>query len=145
VITGPEAGYETTLEDLEITGASGPAVVFAAGSRGVLRASYLHDNAQVAVEVLTGGRPSLLQNVITANGKGVAGAARVEAAETRPPPAVLLHEGASATLFGNVIAGNADDQVAGLPAEKKADVLRDNVIGLPAPPRAATAAGARRR
>jgi hypothetical protein len=138
VSVGDQGSDEAVLEDLEITGASAPAVVFGRGSRGVLRASYLHDNSQVAVLVVAGARPSLLHNLITANGKRQAGAARAldEDEKTGPMPAVVVQDGASPALFGNLIAGNADDQVSGLLPDKRADVLRDNVVGLPPPARA---------
>jgi hypothetical protein len=147
---GAEGGDEAVLENLEIVGASRSAVVFGERSRGVLRGSYVHDNPEVAVLVTRQALPTLVQNVITANGRPSAGAARMPDAAGHVRPAVVLEEGASAVFFGNVIAGNADDQVWGLAAEKKSDVLRDNVIGLPAPSRNAApvrppAAGAPRR
>ena len=142
VSVGDEGDDESALEDLEVVGASGPAVIFGRGSRGVLRSSYIHDNSQVAVLVLAAGRPSLLHNVITANGKRAAGSAQAADGDPRtgPVPAIVLQDGASATFFGNVIAGNADDQVTGLAPDKKADVLRDNVVGLTPPARPSTAA-----
>jgi serine/threonine protein phosphatase PrpC len=131
---------EADLEDLEIVGAANAAVVFGPGSRGVLRASYLHDNPGAAVIVDAQALPRLMHNAIAANGKGTPGVtppprpatARGPAAPVAKVPAVVLRSGASAVLFGNIIAGNGEDQVGGLPAEKRADVLRDNVIGLAA-------------
>jgi PPM family protein phosphatase len=132
VLTGD--GDEAVLEDLEIVGASSYGVMFGPGSRATLRGSYLHDNPEVAVLVTPQAMPKLLHNVITANGKTSRQGVRLpDATGSRVMPAVVLQEGAAAVFFGNVIAGNADDAISGLPAEKKADVLRDNVIGLPAP------------
>jgi hypothetical protein len=75
--------------------------------------------------------------VVTGNGKPTppglrpqdGGAARAAA------PAVVLQPGASAVFFGNIIAGNGEDQVAGLAPEKRPDLVRDNVIGLQPAPR----------
>ena len=142
---GTEGSGEAVLEDLEIAGADRFAVVFGEGSRAVLRGSYLHDNREVAVLVDARAFPRLLHNVITGNGKAPAGGVRVpDSTGPRLPPAVVLQEGASAVFFGNVIAGNAEDQVWGLAADKRADLLRDNVIGLPAPPHGATPAPRRK-
>ena len=144
VATAIAAGEgEMLLEDLEILGASKAAVVFGARSRGTLRASHLHDNAEAAVVVASEALPRLLHNVISGNGKQVAAGGRPGngSAPRTPVPAVLLQQGASAAFFGNIIAGNGDDQVAGLPPEKRADLVRDNMIGPPPQPRPAAPAG----
>lgn len=131
---------EAELDDLEVTGAANAAVVFGARSRGVLRASYLHDNPGVAIGVDGQAMPRLLHNVVAHNGRpGTPAAGRpLEPNGPRGSPAIVLQPGASAVFFGNIVAGNADDQIVGLAAEKRADVLRDNVIGLQPPPRLPT-------
>jgi serine/threonine protein phosphatase PrpC len=124
---------EAVLEDLEVVGAGYAAVVFGSRSRGTLRASYLHDNDQLAIDVAPQALPRILHNVLAANGRPAPGGAAppVAAGARAPWPAVRLEGGSSAEFFGNVIAGNGEDQVEGLAAERKADVLRDNVIGVP--------------
>ncbi len=121
-------GTEAQVDDVEISGATQAGVLFDERARGVLRGSAIHDNACPAVVARPGASALLLNNVLTANGTQ-AGKAR---------PAVELDR-AHASMFGNIIVGNGEDQVAGLPAGSKADLLRDNVVGLPtvppAPPR----------
>jgi PPM family protein phosphatase len=133
---------EAVIEDVEVTG-SESGVTFGRGSRGVLRASYVHDNGLAGVVVHGPALPVLSNNVIAANGKRAAGGVVAPGTAEPGPPAVLLQDGASAVFFGNIIAGNAHDEIRGLPADKKADVLRDNIVGMPAPLR--TPAPARNR
>jgi PPM family protein phosphatase len=136
---------EALLEDLEVVGADSAAVVFRGRSRGTLTASYLHDNAQMAVVATGHALPRILHNAMTANGRPAPATLAPGGPARALWPAVLLENGASAVLFGNVIAGNGDDQVAGLSPERKADVVRDNVIGVPAPQRPASPPPAPRR
>ena len=130
------------VEDVEVVGAAEAAVVFGPRSRGVLRSSYLHDNLATGVVAESQALPHLLNNVIAGNGLPESGppTAGTPVASSRPP-AVVLQADASAVFFGNIVAGNGDDQIAGLAPDRRADVLRDNVIGLA--PAARGAAGAR--
>jgi hypothetical protein len=126
---------EPEMEDLEIVGTTNAAVLFGPGSRGVLRSSYVHDNAGTGVVVEAQALPRLLHNVITANGrKGVTPGPRGQANTPAGPsaPGIVLQPGATAVFFGNIVAGNAEDQIAGLAGDRRADVVRDNVIGLAA-------------
>ena len=115
-------GTDAQIDDVEITGATHAGVLFEERASGVVRSSALHDNAAPAIVVRAGAYATLLNNVITANGK--------QAGKNRP--AIELHERGRASLFGNIIAGNGEDQVAGLPAASRGDVLRDNIVGVPA-------------
>jgi PPM family protein phosphatase len=117
-------GTGAQIDDVEITGAMHAGVLFDEQAAGVVRGSAIHDNPAPAVVVRLGASATLLNNVITANGKK---AGKLE-------PAVELHERCRASLFGNIIAGNGEDQVAGLPPASRADVLRDNIVGVSAPP-----------
>lgn len=134
---------EVELIDLEVTGADNAAVMFAAGSRAALRSSYLHDNPGAGIIVEGQAMPRLLHDVVAANGKarGAGATRQADGSAGHPTPAVVLQPGASAVFFGNIVAGNADDQVAGLAPERRADLLRDNVIGVPAPARTAPRTG----
>ncbi len=117
-------GAQADIDDIEVVGTRHAAVLFEERAGGALRGSALHDNQGPGVVVRAGAAAVLRNNVITANGK-LAGAIR---------PGVELQDEAQALLFGNIIAGNGEDQVAGLPAANRGDVMRDNIIGLPAAP-----------
>jgi serine/threonine protein phosphatase PrpC len=142
------------IENVEISGAREAAVVFGTKSRGVLSSSYIHDNLASGVVVEDQAMPRLLHNVVTKNGlpgaaeaahaaAPAASGARRAAVPAPRSPAIVLRPGASAVFFGNIVAGNADDQIAGLVPEQRPDVVRDNVIGLQASP--ARPAGSGRR
>jgi len=117
-------GTAAEVDDVEVVGATQAGVLFEERAGGVLRGSALHDNHGPGVVVRPGATPSLRNNVITANGK--------QAGQVRP--GVELQDHARAVLFGNIVVGNGEDQVAGLPVAGRGDVLRDNIIGIPAVP-----------
>jgi serine/threonine protein phosphatase PrpC len=117
-------GTTAVVEDVEVTGAAQAAVLFEERAGGVLSGSTLHDNHGAGVVVRAGGTPALKHNVITANGK--------QPGKIRP--GIELHDTARAVLLGNIIVGNGEDPVAGLPPALRAEVLRDNIVGTPAPP-----------
>jgi PPM family protein phosphatase len=119
-------GASAEIDDVEVVGATQAGVLFEERAGGVLRSSVIHDNVGPGVVVRAGAAPALRNNMIATNGKHAA----------KPRPGVELHDEARAVLFGNIIAGNGEDQVAGLPAASRAEVLRDNIIGIPAPPAA---------
>jgi PPM family protein phosphatase len=119
-------GMAAEIDDVEVVGATQAGVLFEEGAGGVLRGSALHDNDGPGVVVRPGASPALRNNVITANGK--------QAGKVRP--GVELQDQARPVLFGNIVSGNGEDQVAGLPAASRGDVLRDNIIGIPAVPAA---------
>jgi len=112
------------VDDVEVSGAAKAGVVLQFGSRALVRGSYIHDNAGIGIVVGSGAAPQLRHNVVTANGKLGA----------KPLPGIELHEGAAPVLFGNIAIGNGDDQVAGLPPARRADVARDNIVGAPPTP-----------
>jgi len=120
-------GAQADIDDIEVVGTRHAAVLFEERAGGALRGSALHDNHGPGVVVRAGAAAVLRNNVITTNGK-LAGAIR---------PGVELQDEARALLFGNIIAGNGEDQVAGLTPAARGDVMRDNIIGLPAAPAAA--------
>jgi len=135
---------EVVMEDLDVSGGDF-GVAFGKGSRGVLRSSYIHDNPGIGVVALGPSLPTLMHNVIAGNGKGPWEGARTAEMTDPWPPAVLLREGAAPAFFGNIIAANAHDEIRGLATEKKADVVRDNMIGVPVPQRPAAPLPAPRR
>lgn len=107
------------VDDVEVSGAIKAGIVAQSGSLALVGSCYVHDNAGPGIVVLSGASLELRHNLITANGKpGV-----------KVLPGVELFEGATAVLFGNIVLGNGDDQVAGLPAARRADVARDNIVG----------------
>jgi hypothetical protein len=116
------------IEDVEISGAMESGIVLEKGARAVVRGSHIHDSIGAGIVVRTGAAPELWHNVVTANGK-VGGS---------PVAGIEVEKGAAPLLFGNIVRGNGDDQIAGLPPERRADVARDNIVGPPpAPPSAA--------
>jgi hypothetical protein len=113
------------IEDVEISGAIEAGIVLEKGSRAVIRGSCIRDSVGPGLVVRSGAAPELWHNVVTANGKS----------GSSPVAGVELEDGATPLLFGNIVLGNGDDQIAGLPAARRADVARDNIIGPPpAPP-----------
>jgi serine/threonine protein phosphatase PrpC len=112
------------IEDVEISGAMEAGIVLEKGARAVVRGSYIHDSVGAGLVVRAGAAPQLWHNVVTANGK----------AGGSPAAGIALEEGAAPVLFGNIVLGNGDDQIAGLPAARRADVARDNIVGPPPPP-----------
>jgi hypothetical protein len=119
---------QARFDDVEVSGALQAGIVVEPGSRAVVRGSYVHDNPGAAIVVHGGGAPQLLHNVITANGRG--GGKGVAAIE--------LRDAANALLFGNIVVNNGEDEVAGLPASRRGEIARDNIVGLaPAPPKRA--------
>jgi serine/threonine protein phosphatase PrpC len=109
------------IDDVEVSGALQAGIVVEQGSWAVVRASYVHDNLGPGIVVHGSAAPQLLHNVITANGRGGGqGGAAIE-----------LGDAANALLFGNIVVGNGEDQVAGLPASRRGEIARDNIVGLP--------------
>jgi serine/threonine protein phosphatase PrpC len=116
---------QAEIDDVEISGAIEAGIVLEKGARAVVRGSYVHDSLGAGIVVRAGATPQLWHNVVTANGK-VAGS---------PVAGIELEAGGVPVLFGNIVRGNGDDQIAGLPPERRADVARDNIVGPPpAPP-----------
>jgi PPM family protein phosphatase len=116
---------QAQIDDVEIAGAVEAGIVLEKGSRATVRGSYIHDGVGAGIVVRAGAAPQLWHNVVTANGKNHAS----------PVAGVELEEGAAPLMFGNIVLGNGDDQIAGLPAARRADVARDNIVGPPpAPP-----------
>lgn len=62
------AGSGVSLIDLEVTGATESAIVFAGGSAAMLVGSEIHDNPGAALTILAGAGPRLTQNVFRRNG-----------------------------------------------------------------------------
>lgn len=116
-------GTDAEIDDVEVSGATHAGVLFEEKSGGILRSSTVRDNAAPAVVIGRDASAILQNNVLTANGK--------QAGKIRP--AVELQERGRVSLSGNIIAGNGEDQVAGLPAANRAEIARDNIVGLPAP------------
>jgi serine/threonine protein phosphatase PrpC len=117
------AGVE--IDDVEISGAEVAGLMLEGGSRAVVRGSRLRDNIGPGVRVEPTALPRLLHNVIAANGR------------TGHPlrPGIDLAPGAVPDLFGNVIAGNGQGDIAGAAPALLQAWGRDNIIGLPAPPK----------
>ncbi len=116
---------QAEIDDVDISGAIEAGIVLEKGARAVVRGSYVHDSVGAGIVVRAGATPQLWHNVVTANGK-VAGS---------PVAGIELEAGGVPVLFGNIVRGNGDDQIAGLPPERRADVARDNIVGPPpAPP-----------
>jgi serine/threonine protein phosphatase PrpC len=115
---------QAEIDDVEISGAIEAGIVLEKGARAVVRGNYVHDSVGPGIAVRVGASPQLLHNAVTANGK-VAGS---------PVAGIELEAGAAPVLFGNIVRGNGDDQIAGLPPERRADVARDNIVGPPAAP-----------
>jgi PPM family protein phosphatase len=120
-------GASIEIDDVEVAGASRAGIVIDGSSKAMLRGSYIHDNAGIGVEVRPGAAPSLLNNVIAANGRQAG----------KPRPGLEVQEPVRLRMFGNIVLGNGEDQVAGLPAANRADIARDNIVGTPAAPPAA--------
>ncbi len=112
---------QAEIDDVEISGAIDAGIVLEKGARAVVRGSYIHDSVGAGIVVRSGAAPQLWHNVVTANGK-VAGS---------PVAGIELEAGAVPVLFGNIVRGNGDDQIAGLPPDRRADVTRDNIVGPP--------------
>jgi hypothetical protein len=121
---------QAVIDDVEVSGAIEAGIVLEKGARAVVRGSYIHGSVGVGIAVRAGASPQLWHNVVTANGK-VAG---------RPVAGIELEAGAAPLLFGNIVRGNGDDQITGLPPERRADVARDNIVGPPTPPPTTTPA-----
>ncbi len=121
---------QAVIDDVEVSGAIEAGIVLEKGARAFVRGSYIHDSVGAGIVVRAGASPQLRHNVVTANGK-VAG---------RPVAGIELEAGAAPILFGNIVRGNGDDQIAGLPPERRADVARDNIVGPPPAPPATTPA-----
>ncbi|HSJ73078.1 MAG TPA: right-handed parallel beta-helix repeat-containing protein, partial [Miltoncostaeaceae bacterium] len=126
-----------SIEDVEISGAVLAGLMLQGGSRAVVRGSHLHDNDGPGVVVQPLAWPRLLHNLVAANGR----------TGPVPRPGIELEEGASLDLFGNIIAGNGQGEIAGAPAALRAEWQRDNIIGIPdaAPAKPAKPGPARRR
>jgi serine/threonine protein phosphatase PrpC len=114
---------EFQIEDLDVSGARVGGVIVEPRSRVVIRSSYIHDNPGGGVLIQPGALPRLLHNVISGNGRQ----------PLRPGPGIEAHETARAVLFGNIIAGNAGEQIQGLSTARREEALRDNIVGLPSP------------
>jgi Right handed beta helix region len=99
-------------------------IVLEKGARAVVRGSYIHDSVGAGIVVRAGAAPQVWHNVVTANGK----------AAGRPVAGIELEAGADPVFFGNIVRGNGDDQIAGLPPERRAEVARDNIVGPPVVP-----------
>jgi PPM family protein phosphatase len=110
------------IEDLDVSGAEVAGVVVEPRSRVVIRSSHIHDNPGGGVLIRQEALPRLLHNVVSGNGRQA----------LRPRPGIEVHDGARAVLFGNIIAGNAGEQIQGFSAARRDEVIRDNIIGLPA-------------
>jgi PPM family protein phosphatase len=121
-----DRGAIVEIDDVEVSGASLAGVQIEEGARATLRASYLHDNGGVGVLIRPESFPRLLHNVISGNGRR---AGWVQ-------PGILLREPTALVCFGNIVAGNGDDQIHGLSAARRAEIARDNIVGPPAPPTA---------
>jgi hypothetical protein len=116
---------QAEIDDVEISGALDAGIVLERGARAVVRGSYVHDSVGAGIVVRAGAAPQLWHNVVTANGKGAGSSVA----------GIELEAGAVPALFGNIVRGNGDDQIVGLPPERRADVARDNIVGPPpAPP-----------
>jgi serine/threonine protein phosphatase PrpC len=125
-------GGSVELDDLDIAGTSVAGVDFRSGGSGVLRRSFVHDNAGPGVVVRGGAEPRLEFNVIHHNGSGPGSSA----------PGVLVEAGARPTLVGNGIGGGGGPAVAGWPPGGLAELARQNVLS-PAPGAAAPAPAGR--
>lgn len=112
------------IEDLDVSGAEVAGVLVEPRSRVVIRSSYIHDNPGGGVLIQREALPRLLHNVVSGNGRQA----------LRMRPGIEVHEGARALLFGNIIAGNAGEQIQGLSAARRDEVIRDNIVGTPVPP-----------
>jgi hypothetical protein len=95
---------------IEVTG-KGESVV------SVIRASEIADNPGAGVSVRENARPRLEHNLIRHNGYGLA-----------LRPGILIEGSAAPTLFGNIIDGNAAEQIVGPPTYHAGSVLTDNVV-----------------
>ena len=116
---------QAEIDDVEVSGATDAGILLEKGARAVVRGCYVHDTVGAGILVRAGAAPQIVHNVVTANGR-VAGS---------PVAGVELEAGATPVLFGNIVKGNGEDQIAGLPPERRADVARDNIVGpAPAPP-----------
>jgi serine/threonine protein phosphatase PrpC len=108
---------EFELDDTRVSGASLAGVDVSGQAAVTLRANDISDNAGVGVRVRRGAAPWLFHNSIERNGRG-----------RDPQPGVLLDDGAAPVLMANVIADNAAEGVAGVPARDAATIQRNNVF-----------------
>jgi serine/threonine protein phosphatase PrpC len=108
---------EFELEDTRISGAALAGVDVAGPAAVTLRANDISDNAGVGVRVRRGAAPWLFHNSIERNGR-----------QRDPQPGVLLDDGAAPVLMANVIADNAAEGVAGVPARDAATIQRNNTF-----------------
>jgi hypothetical protein len=109
---------ELELEDTRVSGATQAGVDVSGPAAVTLRANDVSDNAGVGVRVRRGATPWLLHNSIERNGRQ----------RDNPQPGVLLDDGAAPVLMANVIADNAAEGVAGVPARDAATIQRNNVF-----------------
>jgi hypothetical protein len=114
-------GGSVDLDDLEIVGARSAAIQIDGQSTARLRGSDVHDNAGPGILVDSNAVPEILHNVIERNGR-----------QAPPRAGIELRGGARAAIAGNIVRGNGQPGIVGLPAADVDRVAASNVIEVPA-------------
>ncbi len=112
------SGSETTVEEVEVEGATEAAVEILGEDRSTIRYSFLHGNPGAGVLVRGEAAPRLLHNLIAGNGAG-----------PPPRPGVEVRDAARPLLAGNRIERNGGPQVRLAVAADAAEVWFWNAFG----------------
>jgi PPM family protein phosphatase len=111
------SGSSLAIVDVEVTGAKKVAIDFGAMSDGSLVGSSIHDNPGAALALRPGAVPRISNNTFFRNG-----------AAERAIAAFLISKGTQPRLHGNVIAGTAAADFAGLDERTRTMLLKDNFL-----------------
>lgn len=111
---------DLVMTDVEIQGARGSAVVFAAGASGALLASDLRDNPGIALDIRSGASPRIISNTFARNATG------------RSAGTIIAEPGAKPLIEKNVFVGVTAQSVA-LPLGPQGAAVVANNWFVPAP------------
>jgi len=111
-------GASLDADDNEVTGASDCGVRIEGGSKGTLRANFIHGNGGCGVLIEGGASPRLIGNRISKNGKSA-----------RPARAgVEIHVPAMPVLVNNVFEGSGPAIAGDVPQQTLTNMLRANLL-----------------
>jgi PPM family protein phosphatase len=123
---------QVTIVDVEVMGASGPALEFAAGSEGSFIGGDVHDNPGAGLVIRSGASPRISHSGFARNG-----------VSERVSTPVIVETGANPRLEWNVFAGVDPAAFDALAADEAASATRENWFPAVHPPRPATRGSAR--
>jgi hypothetical protein len=107
------ASSAVEVEGVEITGAVAAGIDVSGDDRSTVRASFLHDNPGGGVLVAGNASPTLINNLISRNGRPPGGT---------PRPGVEVRDGARPVLIENRFEGNGGGGVT-LPTAERAEEI----------------------